>query len=43
MSRVLVIGWDGGDWRIADPLIEAGLLPNLSARGAKGRRLDSLV
>jgi len=39
MSRVLLIGWDGADWRILDPMIEAGLLPNLEAltnRGAKG-------
>lgn len=39
MSRVLLIGWDGADWRILDPMIEAGLLPNLAAlceRGAKG-------
>jgi predicted AlkP superfamily phosphohydrolase/phosphomutase len=39
MSRVLLIGWDGADWRILDPMIEAGILPNLKAlvdRGAKG-------
>ena len=39
MSRVLLIGWDGADWRILDPMIEAGLLPNLKAlreRGASG-------
>jgi predicted AlkP superfamily phosphohydrolase/phosphomutase len=39
MSRVLVIGWDGADWRILDPMLEAGVLPNLRSlidRGAKG-------
>ena len=39
MSRVLLIGWDGADWRILDPLLEAGALPNLHAlidRGARG-------
>ena len=39
MSRVLCIGWDGADWRILDPMLEAGVLPNLRAlidRGAKG-------
>jgi len=39
MSRVLLIGWDGADWRILDPMLEAGILPNLKAlidRGAKG-------
>ena len=39
MSRVLLIGWDGADWRILDPMLEAGLLPNLGSlidRGARG-------
>jgi predicted AlkP superfamily phosphohydrolase/phosphomutase len=38
MSRVLVIGWDGADWRILDPMLEGGALPNLAAlieRGGK--------
>src|SRR5436190_11149129 len=29
MPRVLLIGWDGADWRILDPLLEQGALPNL--------------
>ncbi|MEX1045902.1 MAG: alkaline phosphatase family protein [Actinomycetota bacterium] len=39
MSRVLLIGWDGADWRILDPLLEQGALPNLQTlvkRGQKG-------
>ena len=39
MPRVLLVGWDGADWRILDPLLEQGALPNLAAlidRGAKG-------
>ena len=31
MPRVLLIGWDGADWRILDPLLERGALPNLQA------------
>ena len=38
MSRVLLIGWDGADWRILDPLIEQGALPNLQALAARGSR-----
>jgi predicted AlkP superfamily phosphohydrolase/phosphomutase len=38
MSRVLLIGWDGADWRILDPLLEAGALPNLAALVARGGR-----
>src|SRR5947209_3003638 len=29
MARVLVVGWDGADWRILDPMLEKGALPNL--------------
>src|SRR4026209_1580533 len=31
MPRVLLIGWDGADWRILDPLLEPGDLPSLRA------------
>ena len=37
-SRVLLIGWDGADWRILDPLIERGVLPNLAALVRRGGR-----
>jgi predicted AlkP superfamily phosphohydrolase/phosphomutase len=39
VSRVLLVGWDGADWRILDPMLDGGLLPNLAGlleRGAKG-------
>src|SRR5918992_1725845 len=39
MPRVLLIGWDGADWRILDPMLAEGMLPNLQAlidRGARG-------
>ena len=38
MPRVLLIGWDGADWRILDPLMEQGALPNLSALASRGSR-----
>ena len=38
MSRVLLIGWDGADWRILDPLIEQGALPNLQTLIGRGQR-----
>jgi tetratricopeptide (TPR) repeat protein len=36
---VAVIGWDGADWEVAGPLLDAGRLPHLAAlmdRGAHG-------
>jgi predicted AlkP superfamily phosphohydrolase/phosphomutase len=38
MSRVILIAWDGADWRILDPLLEAGALPNLQALIERGQR-----
>jgi predicted AlkP superfamily phosphohydrolase/phosphomutase len=38
MPRVLVIGWDGADWRILDPMLEAGALPHLGALIGRGGR-----
>jgi predicted AlkP superfamily phosphohydrolase/phosphomutase len=38
MARVILIGWDGADWRILDPLLEQGALPNLQALISKGQR-----
>jgi predicted AlkP superfamily phosphohydrolase/phosphomutase len=38
MSRVILIAWDGADWRILDPLLEAGALPNLQALIDRGQR-----
>ena len=27
--RVLLVGWDAADWRVIQPLLEAGQMPNL--------------
>ena len=38
MSRVILIAWDGADWRILDPLLESGALPNLQALIDRGQK-----
>lgn len=41
--RLLVVGLDGADWDILDPLLDAGRMPNLKRlidRGARGRLLS---
>jgi predicted AlkP superfamily phosphohydrolase/phosphomutase len=37
-NRVLVVGWDGADWDILDPMLEAGELPALAALLERGQR-----
>ena len=37
-NRVVVVGWDGADWDILDPLLQAGELPALASLLARGRR-----
>jgi predicted AlkP superfamily phosphohydrolase/phosphomutase len=37
-NRVLIVGWDGADWEILDPLLAAGDLPNLAKLIARGQR-----
>lgn len=44
-NRVLVVGWDGADWDILDPLLAAGELPallELVGRGQRGVSRSSL-
>ena len=44
-KRVLIIGWDGVDWKIVQPMLDAGELPNLAAlieRGAYGDLLSTV-
>ncbi|MFQ5669772.1 MAG: tetratricopeptide repeat protein [Acidobacteriota bacterium] len=39
-ARVLLVGWDGADWNILDPLLEKGELPHLAhliEAGARAR------
>src|SRR2546426_11058036 len=38
MPRVVLIGWDGADWRILDPLLERDNLPNLQTLIDRGQR-----
>lgn len=40
VSRILLVALDGGTWLVADPLLEAGKLPNLAAVAARGVRAD---
>jgi predicted AlkP superfamily phosphohydrolase/phosphomutase len=37
-NRVMIVGWDGADWDVLDPLLAAGELPNLQALIGRGRR-----
>ena len=30
MGKVLLIGWDGADWEMINPLLDGGELPHLS-------------
>ncbi len=36
-SRVIVVGWDGADWQLLDPLMAQGVMPNLKALVGEGR------
>lgn len=37
-SRVLLIGWDAADWKVIQPLLDAGEMPNLAGLIAGGLR-----
>ena len=37
-GRLLILGWDGADWDVLDPLLEAGALPHLAGLLARGCR-----
>ncbi|HEY7004386.1 MAG TPA: alkaline phosphatase family protein [Gaiellaceae bacterium] len=37
-NRVLVVGWDGADWDVLDPLLGAGHLPALAGLIERGQR-----
>jgi tetratricopeptide (TPR) repeat protein len=39
-KKVLVIGWDAADWKLIDPLIEQGAMPNLKGLIERGVRGD---
>jgi len=40
VSKVVVLGIDGLDWQLIDPLIEQGRLPNIAALIERGVRAD---
>jgi len=42
-QKVLLLGWDAADWKIIQPLLEAGLMPNLErfvSAGVMGKLLS---
>jgi predicted AlkP superfamily phosphohydrolase/phosphomutase len=39
-TELLLVGIDGADWRVIDPLIEAGEMPNLASLLRRGVRAD---
>ncbi len=42
-ERVLLLGWDAADWKIIQPLLDAGLMPNLErmiSAGVMGKLLS---
>ncbi len=39
-ERLLIVGWDGADWDILEPLMRDGYLPTLSAMVQEGLRGD---
>jgi predicted AlkP superfamily phosphohydrolase/phosphomutase len=41
-ERVLIIGWDGADWKVLRPMLDAGELPNLAALIERGAHADCL-
>src|SRR5947207_4842586 len=39
MSHLLLVGWDAADWKVIEPLLSKGEMPNLAdliARGVRG-------
>jgi tetratricopeptide (TPR) repeat protein len=38
--RVILVGWDGADWGLLDPLLREGKLPHLARLASRGRTYD---
>jgi tetratricopeptide (TPR) repeat protein len=41
--RILFIGWDAADWKVASPLIDSGQMPNLSRFLTEGVMADMIT
>lgn len=39
-KRLLIVGWDAADWKLIDPLLAAGSMPNLKRLIEQGARAD---
>ncbi|MBU6412390.1 MAG: alkaline phosphatase family protein [Planctomycetes bacterium] len=39
-QRVVILGWDAADWKLIDPLMAAGKMPNLKHFLTQGVRGD---
>jgi predicted AlkP superfamily phosphohydrolase/phosphomutase/tetratricopeptide (TPR) repeat protein len=41
MPRLLLVGWDGADWKVINPLMDAGQMPHLARLVEQGAMADA--